>query len=114
MKEGAKLFLGTHDFSKFAGKVEKNKSTIRTIFRSTWDCKNETLVYEVEGNAFLPHQVRRMVGALVDLGRERLILKDIQDLLIGEGKARSNSIPARGLCLEKIIYEKELDLAPVN
>ena len=79
MKEGAKLFLGTHDFSKFAGKVEKNKSTVRTIFRSTWDCENEALVYEVEGNAFLPHQVRRMVGALVDLGRERLILKDIQD-----------------------------------
>ena len=114
MKEGAKLFLGTHDFSKFAGKVEKNKSTVRTIFRSTWDCENEALVYEVEGNAFLPHQVRRMVGALVDLGRERLILKDIQDMLIGEGKARSNSIPAKGLCLEKIIYEKELDLAPVN
>ncbi len=114
MKEGAKLFLGTHDFRKFAGKVEKNKSTVRTIFRSTWDCENEALVYEVEGNAFLPHQVRRMVGALVDLGRERLILKDIQDMLIGEGKARSNSIPAKGLCLEKIIYEKELDLAPVN
>ena len=51
MKEGAKLFLGTHDFSKFAGKVEKNKSTVRTIFRSTWDCENEALVYEVEGNA---------------------------------------------------------------
>ncbi|MEC7836200.1 MAG: tRNA pseudouridine(38-40) synthase TruA, partial [Chloroflexota bacterium] len=100
--------------SKFSGKVEKNKSTFRTIFRSTWDCENETLVYEVEGNAFLPHQVRRMVGALVDLGRERLTLKDIQDMLIGVGKARSNSIPAKGLCLEKIIYEKELDIASVN
>ena len=39
---------------------------------STPVLKNEALVYEVEGNAFLPHQVRRMVGALVDLGRERL------------------------------------------
>ncbi len=114
MREGAKLFLGTHDFSKFAGKVEKNKSTIRTILRSTWDCKSETLFYEVEGNAFLPHQVRRMVGALVDLGRDRLNLKDIQDMLNGKGKARSNSIPAKGLCLEKVIYEKELDLSPVN
>ena len=55
-----------------------------------------------------------MVGALVDLGRERLTLKDIQDMLIGVGKARSNSIPAKGLCLEKIIYEKELDIASVN
>ncbi len=114
MCEGAKLFLGEHDFSKFAGKVGNNKTTIRMIYRSEWTYERETLTYEVEGNAFLPHQVRRMVGSLLDLGRGNLKLQDVQDLISGEGSARSNAMPARGLCLEKIIYENDCDLTPVN
>ena len=105
MCEGAELFLGEHDFSKFAGKVENNKTTVRMIYRSEWTYESEMLTYEVEGNAFLSHQVRRMVGSLVDLGRGNLKLQDVQDLINGEGSARSNAMPAKGLCLEKIVYE---------
>ena len=108
MCEGAVLFLGEHDFSKFAGKVENNKTTVRMIYRSEWIYEPEMLTYEVEGNAFLPHQVRRMVGSLVDLGRGNLKLREVQDLINGEGSARSNAMPAKGLCLEKIIYENYL------
>ena len=114
MCEGGLLFLGEHDFSKFAGKVENNKTTIRMIYRSEWTYEHEALTYEVEGNAFLPHQVRRMVGSLVDLGRGNLKLQDLQDLINGEGSARSNAMPSKGLCLEKIIYENYCDLTPVN
>ena len=114
MCEGAELFLGEHDFSKFAGKVENNKTTVRMIYRSEWTYEHEALTYEVEGNAFLPHQVRRMVGSLVDLGRGNLKLQDVQDLINGEGSARSNAMPSKGLCLEKIIYENYCDLTPLN
>ena len=114
MCEGALLFLGEHDFSKFAGKVENNKTTVRMIYRSEWTYEHEALTYEVEGNAFLPHQVRRMVGSLVDLGRGNLKLQDVQDLINGEGSAKSNAMPSKGLCLEKIIYENYCDLTPVN
>jgi tRNA pseudouridine38-40 synthase len=107
--------MGTHDFWSFCGALDRSTdSTVRNISKIDILIIGEKIEIEVEGNAFLPHQVRRMVGALVDLGRERLVLKDIQEMLVGEGEARSNSIPAKGLCLEKIIYEKELDLAPVN
>ena len=46
----------------------------------------------------------------VDLGRGNLKLQDVQDLISGEGSARSNAMPAKGLCLEKIIYENYCDL----
>ncbi|MDC0035818.1 hypothetical protein OAJ44_05635, partial [Chloroflexi bacterium] len=111
---GANLFIGEHDFRKFSGPVEKNKSTARVIYRSFWTYENNMLNYEVEGNAFLPRQVRRMVGSLVDLGRGRLILKDVKDMLRCEGSARSNSLPSKGLCLEKVIYENYSNLTPVG
>ena len=111
---GADLFLGEHDFRKFAGPVEKNKSTERVIYRSFWTYDNNMLNYEVEGNAFLPHQVRRMVGSLVDLGRGRLFLEDVKDLLSCKGSARSNSMPSKGLCLEKVIYENYSILTPTG
>ena len=86
----------------------------RVIYRSFWTYDNNMLNYEVEGNAFLPHQVRRMVGSLVDLGRGRLFLEDVKDLLSCKGSARSNSMPSKGLCLEKVIYENYSILTPTG
>ena len=58
-----------YDWSAFAGPVPEGYSTIRELF----DCDvervdpNQVLV-TVEASGFLPHQVRRMVGALEKVG----------------------------------------------
>ena len=38
-------------------------------FRVYPDGSGETITFEIEGTAFLPHQVRRTAGALVEVGR---------------------------------------------
>ena len=106
MKKGASLYLGTHDFRKFSGPMKgEGFSSIRKILRSDLMKKNDILEYTIEGNAFLSHQVRRMVGALVDVGRGALTLDDLRQLIRGVGDSVAHSLPAQGLCLKEVRYE---------
>jgi tRNA pseudouridine38-40 synthase len=105
MKLGASLYLGVHNFALFAGLGNANvSSSCREIMRSEIVKKGNKLDYVIEGNAFLPHQVRRMVGALVDLGRGLLSLEDLSDLLKNKSTEVAHSLPARGLCLLEVKY----------
>jgi tRNA pseudouridine38-40 synthase len=66
---------------------------------------DDTIVFNVEGNAFLPHQVRRMIGALVDVGRGAMTIENLGQMIDGkETGATSRSLPPQGLCLIKVTY----------
>lgn len=68
----ANRLIGKHDFATF-GHSPQGENTVREILRSEWQIYPETfgqrLVYHVEGNAFLHHMVRRMVGMQMDVAR---------------------------------------------
>ena len=86
----ASLLVGTHDFTTFASARDVSLSRVRDIYRSEWDMITDTygeqvLRYRTAGNAFLYHQVRSMVGTMVDAAaagesveafRERLEARD--------------------------------------
>ena len=61
--------------------------------------------YVIEGNAFLMHQVRRMTGALVDLGRHIMTLEDLIGMIEDSNKVIANSLPSYGLYLDKVYYD---------
>ena len=106
MDEAAKLFVGARDFSRFAGPLaDKNASTVREVFEAGVSRSGDVVVFEVGGNAFLPHQVRRMAGALVDVGKGKKEVGEIESLL-GDAptEAVANSLPSQGLCLERVEY----------
>ena len=106
MHEGAQLFVGRHDFGHFAGApVDPTKSTVRDTFRSSVCRSGEVLTFEVKGSSFLRHQVRRMAGALLELGRNRISLDDLR--LMIESKADgivAHTLPPHGLCLMNVRY----------
>jgi tRNA pseudouridine38-40 synthase len=61
--------------------------------------------FEVEGSAFLPHQVRRMAGALVDVGRGALEPADVKSMLEADaGGPVAHTLPPEGLCLVGVTY----------
>ncbi len=106
MRMAARLFLGSHDFRAFSGPLGGRKtSTVRRVYDVVVRARGELVTCEVEGNAFLPQQVRRMVGALVELGRGRLSLDDLKAMIEG-GKVEGAAItlPPHGLCLLKVTY----------
>lgn len=110
MVAASKLMVGTHDFVKFAGPLERSDaSTVRNISEITIEVYGERIEIDVEGNAFLPHQVRRMVGALVDVGLAKMTIQQVSDLLDGDEKGpHARSMPPQGLCLVAVRYPEHL------
>jgi tRNA pseudouridine38-40 synthase len=106
MRRAARHLVGVHDFARFCGPLERaGASTIREVFEARLSLGEDLLRFDVEGNAFLPHQVRRMAGALVAVGRGRLTPGDVKALLDkGTGKAVAHTLPPQGLCLMKVAY----------
>ena len=106
MSEVARQFVGVHDFWRFSGPLESSEaSTVREIFDADVHESGNRIEFHVEGNAFLPHQVRRMAGALVDVGLGRLSAVEVEKMIRGkETKATARSLPAEGLCLTEVKY----------
>jgi tRNA pseudouridine38-40 synthase len=109
MRRAARHFVGRHDFARFAGPLEKaDASTVREVTEAAVrrSGHGHTVTLEVEGGSFLPHQVRRMAGALVDVGQGRLTPAELKSMVDGdEVDAVAHSLPPQGLCLVKIEYE---------
>ena len=107
MREATKRLVGRHDFARFAGPVGEGKGgTEREIFDASLNEAGCVLTFEFEANAFLPHQVRRMVGAVIDVGRGRISLRQFEEMTRGDEAAVAHAAPAKGLCLVGVRYSE--------
>jgi tRNA pseudouridine38-40 synthase len=121
MAAAARAILGEHDFSSFAasagsgdepgdsdaGPIARSKSMVRRISSSRilWSEQRLILVYEVEGNGFLHHMVRNIVGTLAEVGRGALAVGDMNRILDARDRAAAGpTAPAQGLCLVRVSY----------
>ncbi|MBQ6217441.1 MAG: tRNA pseudouridine(38-40) synthase TruA [Erysipelotrichaceae bacterium] len=106
MKEGAKLFLGEHDFTSFnTSSLKEYPNQIRNITEFSITRKKDLLKIKVTSSGFLRNMVRIMVGTLIDLGRGKKSLDDVKNMLENPSKTtrRYNADP-NGLYLVKIFY----------
>jgi tRNA pseudouridine38-40 synthase len=105
MADAAARFVGVHDFVAFGQALTAGGPTVRRIERCTVRADGRDIWIEVDGNAFLRHQVRRMVGALIDVGQGRMPPDAIGRALAGEIDAiRPRRVPAQGLTLVAVRY----------
>ena len=73
------------------------------------DIVEEDIVFIIEARSFLHHQVRIMIGTLVEIGRGEKPVEWARETL--EKRVRANAgptMPAQGLCLDFIGYPEEL------
>ena len=109
MQAAATLFLGNHDFTRFAAPIPPGKSPVRTVFSAAITQAGPEIIFDITANAFLRRQVRRMAGALADIGLGKLTIPDIQTLLANSADADrvkpARSLPPQGLCLISIQYD---------
>ena len=104
MQEAAQLYLGTHDFSAFCGNKKMKKSTVRTIHSFSVTRVEDEIHFEVNGNGFLQHMVRIMVGTLLEIGKGEREVQSILDLFGAERAEAGPTVPAQGLCLMEVTY----------
>ena len=93
------------DWAAFAGPVPEGYSTIRRLF----GCRVErtaphVVAVTVEATGFLPHQVRRMVGALERVGSGGMTPGAFAELQDGPAGSAGPTAPAAGLTLERVTY----------
>lgn len=106
MRRAAALLVGEHDFASFAAPQKQPRATSRrTMYEAIVTRKGRLLEFEFRANAFLPHQVRRTVGALVELGRGKLREEQFAAWLWQPRPgAAGPAAPPEGLCLVDVAY----------
>lgn len=107
---------GTHDFSAFRGSGCGAKTTERTIYNASITelnaaefmnlrLKGEFIMFRFEGDAFLRHMVRNLVGTVVEVGRGRILPEYVAKIIAGKDRRCAGpTAPARGLFLDSILY----------
>jgi tRNA pseudouridine38-40 synthase len=109
MATAAAQLVGRHDFAAFASRLEDaSASTVRELYSFEVARDGKSILVEVEANAFLPHQVRRMTGALVEVGRGKVTPKAYAALLQGPPASVGPAAPPHGLYLMAVEYETPL------
>ena len=103
--EAAGRFIGEHDFAAFRSLGSEIKSTVRSIYASSWRREGTRLIYRVEANSFLRHMVRTMVATMVEVGRGKATAELVSRLLASRDRAQAPAAaPARGLFLVEVRY----------
>lgn len=116
MQTASFCVIGRHDFSSFRGSGCSAKTTVRTIHRLGVEKTGEMpflftafrgdfIKISIEGDGFLRHMVRNLVGTLVEVGRGRTRALDMRGILEAKDRRRAGpAAPPGGLFLDKVIY----------
>jgi tRNA pseudouridine38-40 synthase len=101
------LLAGRHDWASFTVPNPGTETTTRTLFRVRIHRRHEGIDFDFFGEGFLRYQVRRMVGALIEVGSGQRDLGDLKNLIDSpQPGARIRTAPAHGLCLEHVYYRR--------
>ncbi|MBF0492728.1 MAG: tRNA pseudouridine(38-40) synthase TruA [Deltaproteobacteria bacterium] len=110
VQAGLKLLEGKKDFRAFQSVGTPVKSTVRTLFSAKLKkikTPYEVSLYAIEwiADGFLKQMVRNMVGTLVDVGRGKISLDQLEEVLRScDRKKAGPAAPAQGLYLVKVDY----------
>jgi len=104
MSSACHFLIGKHDFASFT-KKDHTGNTVRTVFKAEMRREKDFVFFDIVADSFLQQQVRRTVGALVEVGTDRINVQTFKDLVDSPifGKARPTA-PAHGLCLTAVNY----------
>jgi tRNA pseudouridine38-40 synthase len=108
MREAAALFVGTHDFTALALSGHSGtgrRGCVRTVHRVALTRRGRRLALTVEGDGFLRGMVRRIAGALVEVGRGAQPVEWVAAMLRDPStRPPAPTAPAHGLTLERVFY----------
>lgn len=105
MKQAAKAFEGTHDFTSFCSSGADTTTFTRTI-KSVYVRRSGGLVkISVTADGFLYNMVRRLAAVLVRAGYGQVDCDGVKKLLAAaDNRVAKDVLPACGLYLESVVY----------
>jgi tRNA pseudouridine38-40 synthase len=113
MQQASQIIIGRHDFRNFCEKRDDDDSTIVVVESVELGVDGDLLLFRIGASHFIWKMVRRIVGALVGVGRGQLRPQGFDDLLNSTPANPKNifdvaagTAPPSGLFLERIIYDQ--------
>ena len=105
MNEAAFILLKYTDFSCFSKSNTQVFTNNCKISRAEWVETQNGLVFHIASDRFLRNMVRAIVGTLVDIGKHKLPVDAVHQIIHSKNRSEAGaSVPASGLYLTKVEY----------
>ncbi len=102
MVEASQLFKGTHNFTNFSKRSERNP--VRTIDEITIREKRDLIQIDMVGESFLWNMVRKIVSVLLMVGEGELQVENVNKFFSPQKDFPIRPMPPEGLILMDITY----------
>jgi tRNA pseudouridine38-40 synthase len=106
MNAALEVLQGERDFAPFCGNMPQGGSTIRMMYQTqVWRQDGDEVCLELKANAYLHQQVRRIAGAILGVGLNKMAVDEfaaIADSTVHGAAALV--LPAKGLSLKRVEY----------
>lgn len=113
MHAAAQCLIGQHDFSAFRDAQCQAPSPVRTLTALSVSRRDDFVLLDVQGNAFLHHMVRNLAGTLMQVGMGRRPQEWVRAVLEGRERRKAGmTAPAAGLYFIGPRYPAEFALPP--
>lgn len=104
MREASKVLIGENDYHNF---VSGSKDNTKTIIYSIKIYKiGSKIIFVFKGAGFYRYMVRHLVGALLDVGLNKLNKEELKRMLDNNYFKESRVVPASGLYLMNVKFDK--------
>jgi tRNA pseudouridine38-40 synthase len=112
LKEAAKHFVGTHDFTSFANEAHTGcaaHDAVRTMRRLDIVDEEGGVRLEFEADGFLYKMVRTIVGTLLEIAAGKHSIEDILEIFASKDRRRAGkAVAPHGLFLVKVDYTRAM------
>ncbi len=106
MNEAGRMLTTYSDFGAFCKTHTDVKTTLCQVNRAEWErIDDHHYRFVITANRFLRNMVRAVVGTLIDVGRHRVTLDQLREIIeSGKRTEAGESMPAHALFLQKVEY----------
>jgi tRNA pseudouridine38-40 synthase len=111
MNEAALLLVGEHDFTSFSKVKTDVNHFVCTIKKAHWAKNGDLMIFSISANRFLRGMVRAIVGTLLEVGTQKISIKEFQAIVKSKDRKKAGmNVPPEGLYLTQVKYPKSLFL----
>jgi tRNA pseudouridine38-40 synthase len=109
MRLALSLLPGKRDWSGFTGAACEIDDRVRTLEDAALERPDAgTVFFSFRADGFLTYMVRNLVGTMLEIGRGRMPLDRIDEILASRDRGLAGpTASARGLCLQNVTYPEK-------
>jgi tRNA pseudouridine38-40 synthase len=106
MNRAAEVLMEYTDFTSFSKLNTDTKTNDCTITEAHWDRVGDgQWCFTISANRFLRNMVRAIVGTLLEVGRGRMTIEQLRQVIEAKDRCRAgDSVPGNALFLVEVLY----------